>query len=103
MGTYQLQIEKEFSKVKTTFYLSHPWEDNSGLNWRNWPDNLLGLHINIKNDKKLITDFVYQFTNTRQQSIVDSLYYWDENSGKWEMKVYDDYYNNSIYRSGFTL
>lgn len=102
LGTYQLQIEKEFSKVKTTFYLSHPWEDNSGLNWHNWPDNLLGLHINIKNDKKLITDFVYEFTNTRQQSIVDSLYYWDENSGKWEMKVYDDYYNNSIYRSGFT-
>ncbi len=102
LGTYQLQIEKEFSKVKTTFYLSHPFEDNSGLNWHNWPDNLLGLHIQIKNDKKLITDFIYEFTNTRQQSISDSLYSWDENSGKWKLNEFDNYYNSGVYLSGFT-
>ncbi len=88
--------------MNLTFYLSHPWEDNSGLNWHNWPDNQLGLHIKIKNEKTFVTDFVYEFTNSRQQSIRDSIYSWDENSGKWKMNEYDNYYNHGIYQSGFT-
>lgn len=102
LGTYQLEVVKDFSKMKMTFYLSHPFEDNSGLIWRNWPDNLLGLHVNIKNENNLITDVVYEFTNTRQQSIKDSIYSWDENSGKWKMNEYDNYYNHDFYSSGFT-
>jgi hypothetical protein len=102
LGTYQLEVVKDFSQMNLTFYLSHPWEDNSGLNWHNWPDNLLGLHLNIKNEKNLITDVVYEFTNTRQQSIRDSIYSWDETSGQWKMNEYDDYYNHGIYRSGYT-
>lgn len=103
LGTYQLEIVKDFTNITSAFYLSHPWEDNSGLNWRNWPDNLLGIHLHLKNEKKLITDFVYEFTNTRQQSILDSIYSWDENSGKWKMNEYDNYYNHGIYQSGFTF
>jgi hypothetical protein len=102
LGTYQLEVVKDFSKMKITFYLSHPFEDNSGLNWRNWPDNLLGLHLNLKNKNKLITDVVYEFTNTRQQSIRDSIYSFDETSEKWKMNEYDNYYNHGIYNSGFT-
>lgn len=102
LGTYQFEIEKYFSEFKASFYLSHPWEDNSGLNWNNWPDNLLGLHVHLKNDKKLISDIVYEFTNTRQQGIKDSLYFWDENAEKWRRNEVDNYYNHSIYRSGFT-
>jgi hypothetical protein len=102
LGTYQIEVEKDFSKIKTTFYLSHPFEDNSGLNWRNWPDNLLGLHVNIKNEKSLVTGIVYEYTNTRQQSIKDSIYSWNETLGYWKMNEYDDYYNHGIYSSGFT-
>ena len=102
LGTYQLQFEKDLSNVYLTAYLSHPWEDNSGLNLHNWPDNLIGLHVNFKNDKKLVTDFVYEFTNSRQQSIRDSIYALDETTGKWKMREYDNYYNHGIYQSGFT-
>jgi hypothetical protein len=102
LGTYQFEMVKDFSKMEMTLYISHPWEDNSGLNLHNWPDNLLGLHLNIKNEKKLVTDVVYEFTNSRQQSIRDSIYSWDENSGQWKMNEYDDYFNNGIYVSGFT-
>lgn len=102
LGAYQIEVEKDFSKMKMTFYVSHPWEDNSGLNWHNWPDNLLGLHLALKNKKGFVTDIVYEFTNTRQQSIRDSLYSWDENLGKWKMNEYDNYYNHGVYRSGFT-
>jgi hypothetical protein len=102
LGTYQFEMVKDFSKMSLTFYISHPWEDNSGLNLHNWPDNLLGLYLNIKNKKNLVTDFVYEFTNSRQQSIRDSIYSWDENSGRWKMNEYDNYYNHGIYHSGFT-
>jgi hypothetical protein len=102
LGTYQLQAEKEYSEFYASVYISHPWEDNSGLNWHNWPDNLIGLHINFKNRKKLVTDIVYEFTNSRQQSIRDSTFSWDENTGNWKMNEYDSYYNHSIYRSGYT-
>ena len=102
LGTYQFEFLKDFQKFTTSFYLSHPWEDNSGINWHNWPDNLLGTHIYIKGNPKLITDIVYEFTNTRQQSIKDSIYVWDENAGIWKMNEYDNYYNHSIYRSGYT-
>lgn len=102
LGTYQLKTEKEYSEFYAFVYISHPWEDNSGLNWHNWPDNLIGLHINFKNRKKLVTDVVYEFTNTRQQGIRDSIYSWDDKTGKWKMTEFDHYYNHGIYRSGFT-
>ncbi len=102
LGTYQLEFIKDFKAVSADIYLSHPWEDNSGLNWHNWPDNLLGLHLHVKDEKKRITDVVYEFTNTRQQGLKDSLYTMDESSGLWVRKEYDNYYNHSVYNSGFT-
>ena len=102
LGTYQLKYERNLSQMKMALYVSHPWEDNSGLNWHNWPDNLIGLHFDLHNKKALITDIIYEFTNTRQQSIKDSIYYLDNNSGKWKMREYDGYYNHGIYHSGFT-
>jgi hypothetical protein len=102
LGTYQIEYEKDFSKIKLAIYVSHPWEDNSGLNLHNWPDNLLGTHLKFKKENSFITDFVYEYTNTRQQSIKDSLYSWDENSGQWKRNEFDNYYNHGIYVSGFT-
>jgi hypothetical protein len=102
MGTFQFEFEKQFAGWNLTAYLSHPFEDNSGLNWKNWPDNLLGVYINMKSEKGFITDVVVEYTNTRQQSINDSIYRFDEASGQWKMKEYDNYYNHGIYGSGFT-
>jgi hypothetical protein len=102
LGTYQLKYERNLSQMKIAVYVSHPWEDNSGLNWHNWADNIIGVHFDFHNKKALITDIVYEFTNTRQQGIKDSIYYFDNNSGKWKMREYDNYYNHHVYRSGFT-
>jgi hypothetical protein len=102
LGTYQFEFEKDFPEVNITAYLSHPWEDNTGLNLHNWPDNLIGLHVKIKNRKNLVTDVVYEFTNSRQQSIRDSIYSWDETTGKWKRNEFDNYYNHGIYQSGYT-
>jgi hypothetical protein len=92
LGTYQFRVKKRFSSMEATFYLSHLFEDLSGMNWRNWPDNLLGLHISFANKQQFITDIVYEYTNTRQQSI----------RGPRDRQEPDSYFNNGVYRSGFT-
>jgi len=92
LGTYQFRATKQFTGMEATFYLSHPFEDLSGMNWRNWPDNLLGLHISLNEKDKFITGFVYEYTHTRQQSI----------RGSWDRQEPDGYFNHGIYQSGFT-
>ncbi|MCG6188432.1 capsule assembly Wzi family protein [Maribellus maritimus] len=89
-GTYQLEISREFRDFSVHFNLSHPFEDLSGVNWRNWPDNLLGLHIKFKDNEQFLSEAIYELTNTRQQSYI-------ETSQRW-----DNYYNNSVYNSGVT-
>jgi hypothetical protein len=101
LGSYQLEVKKEFQEMNITFYLSHPFEDFSGVNWRNWPDNLLGVHFN-SGKRGLITDIVYEFTNTRQQSIRDSFYVYNETEDEWERQENDNYFTHYIYRSGYT-
>lgn len=91
LGTFQFEFEKHFAEWNVTAYVSHPFEDNSGLNWRNWPDNLIGVFMDLKNEKGFVSNLVFEFTNTRQQSVRDS-----------NDKEYDNYYNHGVYRSGFT-
>jgi hypothetical protein len=92
LGTYQLEVQKSFSKAEVTFFLSHPFEDLSGVNWRNWPDNLAGLYVNFTDDPPLVTGLLYEYTSTWQQSI----------RGDWDRQEPDNYFSHSIYRSGFT-
>jgi len=91
LGTYQIEFEKKFNQFLATVYLSHPWEDNSGLIFRNWPDNLIGLHIQLNREQPVVADVVYEFINTRQQSIRDG-----------NDMEYDSYYTHGVYGSGFT-
>ena len=102
LGTYQLEIKKQFTAFSAAFYLSHPFEDHSGKNLRNWPDNLLGLHLNFKNEQQLITDIVYEYTNTRQQSVRDSFYVFDKETGNWKRQENDNYFTHGLFKSGFT-
>lgn len=102
LGTYQLKVAKSFENSELTFYASHPFEDFSGVNLRNWPDNLLGLSLEMKDETSFLTHILYEYTNTRQQSIRDSIYEWNEEKELWERMEYDNYYNHGYYRSGFT-
>ena len=92
LGTYQLEITKTFPQSEITFYLSHPFEDLSGVNWRNWPDNLLGLHFSFNDKDQPVSELVYEFTDTRQQSI----------RSERDNQEPDSYFNHGVYRSGFT-
>lgn len=102
LGTWQLEAEKKWGSTTATFYLSHPFEDFSGVNWRNWPDNLMGIHLSFGTGR-LIESVVYEYTSTMQQSARgNALYRWDENSSQWVRQEVDNYFNHGVYRSGFT-
>lgn len=102
-GTYQLQVTKKWDKGHLSFYISHPFEDLSGMNLRNYTDNLIGIHLHRNNPEAFFTDLLYEFTDTRQQGIVDSLYVWNEAQDEWCRIDPDNYYNNGIYQSGVTF
>lgn len=101
LGAWIFEVEKRTAGTVTTFYLNHPFEDFSGVNLRNWPDNLFGIHIRLKKDKP-VNAVLYELTATKQQSIRDSLYAWNEETGKWSRLEYDNYFNHGVYQSGYT-
>lgn len=101
-GTYQILLTKQFGNIETSLNISHPFEDYSGINWLNWPDNLIGLHIKFKERNGFVSELLYEFTNTRQQGITDSLYRWVEHEQRWLRVHEDNYFNHGVYHSGIT-
>ena len=102
IGSYQVQIIKEFKNFEIETYISHWFEDHSGMVLRNWKDNLLGIKIDVKGKHLLLSSFLYEFMNTRNQSVVDSFYKWNEATQKWDAMENDRYFEHGVYRSGFT-
>ena len=102
-GTYQAMVTYHFKEWTAILNLSHPFDDLSGMNWRNWTDNLIGIYLTSNDRDRFITDFIYEFTDTHNQSArSDTLYYWHEGSQTWRKEEYDNYFNHGIYRSGAT-
>ncbi len=96
-GTYQLELNGKWNSTNITLYLSHPFDDFSGVNWFNWPDNLIGMHLQFNEKSHWLTHVLYEYTNTRQQSVRGSLY-----NEKGEMIHFDNYFYHGIYLSGTT-
>ena len=92
LGSYQFKVTRKLPQLDLIFFVSHPFEEKSGLKWRNWPDNLLGLHLKFKNLNQIVTGLVYEFNNTRHQSI----------QGKADDPDPGNYFRHGIYRSSFT-
>ncbi|WP_321995861.1 capsule assembly Wzi family protein [Draconibacterium orientale] len=101
VGTYQFKFTKYHKLLDYSIYLSHPIETQKGLEWKNWPDNLLGIHVNFNNKSQLISNIVYEFTNTKHQNLTNSLLN-DNDNQVWKREFYEDYFNNTAYKSGYT-
>ncbi|MDX8339278.1 hypothetical protein SLH46_08810 [Draconibacterium sp. IB214405] len=99
-GVYQGQLKKEWEKVHTTLYVSHPFDDRSGMQLDNYVDNLWGLHFAFQQEQPLIKNIVLEFFNTKNQSGTYHLVP-DEN-GVLQGHGLDNYFNHGIYRSGAT-
>ena len=104
LGSYNLQIQKDWTNISASFYWNHPFEDRSGMELANLPDGLWGIHVMSKKRNALVTDVLYEFMNTRNQSGSFHLIPapTPENPDRLSGRGMDNYFNHWAYRSGFT-
>jgi len=95
LGSYDLSAAYDFGKFTIRNYWQFIWEDKSGLTPFNWRDGLIGLSIKTKKRKGLITNFNAELIRTSSQDAIK----FDEGVRIFEP---DNFYNNSVYRSGWT-
>lgn len=89
MGSYQLYIDKTFKDFKVEFIYNSIFEDGSGSRLANFPDGRYGIYLKRENQKEWVTNFLYEFYYTRDQS-------------QALPHLYDNYFNSGVYPSGWT-
>ena len=103
LGSYNMEIKKNWTTINTTFYFNHPFEDRSGMELANLRDGLWGIHVATKNRSTFITDVVYEYMNTRNQS--GSVYMvpapTPQDPNRKTGRGGDNYFNQDTYPSGY--
>jgi len=99
-GTYQLELQKRWNDYTFTYYMSHPFDDLSGMNLENIQDNIYGIFISTGKEKAHLKGISIEYYNTRDQSGAFHLVLQEDGSRKGHGT--DDYFNHGIYRSGAT-
>ena len=97
LGQYQVHLKKSFQNVSGTFQISHMFEDQSGLNLMNYPDNIYTLLLEL-HQSALIKKVLVEYTYTKHQSGPTT----DPKTGAYRPSGADNYFSHSQYRSGFT-
>ncbi|MFT4668879.1 MAG: hypothetical protein ACI840_002443 [Ulvibacter sp.] len=89
LGIYNFEYNFTPSSGRFSFYHQHPFEDGSGTAFKNFPDGIWGFYFgpNTADFDSFITGFLLEYVQTTDQS----------GSGRP-----DNYFSNSIYRSGWT-
>lgn len=100
LGMYVIELQKSYKNLDFTFYYNHPFEDHSGMDYANWEDGLWGIHIKRKDKKAWLSDFVYEYMNTMNQSGPVHRHFYpghpDNRNGN------DSYFSHGIYKSSHT-
>jgi hypothetical protein len=93
LGTYLMQLDRDYERFNLKCYYSHPFEDHSGMEYDNWKDNLLGVSIEFKK-QGIIEKALYEVMFTMNQSGPYCI--------QGVMRGCDSYFNHGEYLSGFT-
>lgn len=91
IGAYRVAYQQHNENTVWEVYWSHPFEDTSGRELNNIEDGLYGLYLDFKKPESILSQLLFEFTYTKNQS------------GKGQIHGFDDYFNNTIYRSGYTF
>lgn len=92
LGSYEVYLNTSFSHYNVNLIYNTLFEDNSGRILGNTPDGRYGVYIeDQEKDFKLLEAAMYEFYYTRDQS---------KNTPTGDGK--DNYFNNNLYRSGWT-
>jgi len=97
LGSYLLQFNYTGETTDWNFYYSHLFEDGSGMEMQNWMDGLYGLMVDLKKPQATISHLLAEFTYTANMS--------GENPPdvpELPARGWDNYFNNSVYESGWT-
>ncbi|MGB3778446.1 MAG: capsule assembly Wzi family protein [Tunicatimonas sp.] len=106
LGVYELGTEVTLKNFKLQIYQQTPFEDASGNNPFNG-DRLLGIGIKSREERALVSGVLYEFLHTTRQSgpgrtdPVDGISDADNNYG-YRYGGRDNYYNNYLYKTGWT-
>lgn len=99
IGMHFAKFKYHNEKWAAEIYFNHMFEDGSGEKFRNRPDGLYGLYFTRQKEQKWFKSFVYEFYYTKCQT---GPYHNDPVTGE-VVGGNDNYFNNSIYQSGWTL
>lgn len=112
LGSRNFGFDAEFAKIKVGVYWQTIIEDSSGMAFKNIKDGLWGIYIHTKDRDRLINGLVYEFINTTDQSgkndsywLLNGIqYFYPVPGGVYHWPVgNDNYFNNGIYRFGWTF
>ncbi len=94
LGSYHIQVDFPLNNFgEVSIYLSHPFEDKSGMELDNWIDNLYGIYFDTKKNG-IVSKVLYEYMYTIHQSGHIHQY--------GVMRGRDNYFNHGYYRTGFT-
>ena len=96
LGSYLLQLNHQGTNTNWSLYWSHPFEDRSGMDLINGPDALYGFFIDLKKPKNILTHVLFEYTHTKHMSGSTP-----RNEGEGYLGM-DNYFNNGVYKSGWT-
>ncbi|WP_319481212.1 capsule assembly Wzi family protein [uncultured Draconibacterium sp.] len=99
-GVYQLEFKKTWDKLNATLYVSHPYEDHSGMELVNYSDNLIGVHLAFNKENAPLQNLVLEYFHTKNQSGAYLIGEAPDENGRG--RGIDDYFNHGIYLSGAT-
>jgi hypothetical protein len=106
LGVFDFGINASLKHADVKFYYQIPYEDWSGTRfWKN-RDQLVGISLKNKTDFPFITAFSYEYLNTKYQSgpgFTDPQANDPYDNFGYDYGGRDNYYNNYLYRSGWTF
>ncbi len=97
VGSYDLSGSFRFKKFTVRNYWQFLWEDKSGLTPFNWRDGLFGVSVKSNEKRGVIQGFNLEIIRTNSQDAIKQ-----SDDGK-EIIEPDNFFNNSLYLSGWTF
>lgn len=109
LGRELIRLDWHADRFTVTFQHDIPFEDKSGMRFQNFPDGVNTLALSFKDEDRWVSDVLYEFVYTRDQSgpLHDRPATEDEMEanggvGYTILGGEDNYFNNGVYRSGWT-
>lgn len=97
LGSYEIKINSQLNGLDLQFLYNHIFEDASGMKMGNFPDGRYAIYIEDNRDSfwgtPWLKAFMYEFYYTKNQS---------RSRKSSEVDGGDNYFNNNLYRSGWT-